>query len=213
MIQPSNAGFHFTRGSVLRNLRSSSGAEDAGLLHVAHDAYTTALGLQPNHAEAALEFAALSDEMHREGIRKASARAAVQALWHSALELQPASAVAWQKWGDALIREDADSHTRLDEAALRYSAALRLLPSSHVAHALGIQQHLRGRWKAAAAAYRTALQLSPRDAKAALALGSMQVRREPRCLPPFPTVLHRYSSSLAASAPPPPPSTTDAGAA
>ena len=77
-------------------------------------------------------------------------RAQVQALWSSALELQPGSAAAWQRWGDALVREDQSSHLRLGEAALRYGAALRLSPTDiETAVALGLQQHKRGRWKAA----------------------------------------------------------------
>ena len=182
-FRPSQPSLHYTLGSVLRNVHTTAGGGDSGsqLLQQARDAYGAAITLQPAYAEASVELASLTDELrHRDGEQETMSRSHVQTLWSSALELQPSNAAAWQRWGDALVREDRSSHLRLSEAALRYGAALRLSPNDvEVAVALGLQQHKRGRWKAASQAYRTALQASPRHAQATRLLGSLQARREP----------------------------------
>ena len=181
-FRPSQPSLHYTLGSVLRNVHTTAGVEShTHILTQARDAYAAAITLQPAYAEASIELASLTDELqHRDGEHATTSRAHVQALWSSALELQPSSTAAWQRWGDALVREDRSSHLRLSEAALRYGAALRLSPNDvEVAVALGLQQHKRGRWKAASQAYRTALQASPRHVQAIRLLGSLQARREP----------------------------------
>ena len=188
---PSNAAFHFTLGSVLRNeYRTAPQAEGRrlSLLLEADDAYEEALRLSPSHAEAAVERASLATELH--GARPTSrARLAphqhlrtteeVAALHKVAVSVQPASAEAHRRRGEWLVDWDDGRHRPLlDEAIRAFSHALRLAPTDdRAAVQLALQQHKRGAWREAAASYEYALRVRPGHSEAYGLLGSLRLHR------------------------------------
>ena len=93
--------------------------------------------------------------------------------YRTALELDPANAIAWNNLGWTLQRQD-----RLDDALDAYQQALALEPGLLIArNNVGTIHRLRGDPDSARAEYEEAMRASPRDALTHLNLGTVMLKQ------------------------------------